>query len=132
MNAKPRPWLAWLLPLLVSGGMALGSLVGMAFGSAAMSQEGSVGDAAGAVGALMVLLCLAVGLVMSLLTVIVAKLLRRPAPGHLLLRLVLSLAAGGLLGILGPGSRGIAVMAAWALLLGVPVLVSLSWRPQEP
>jgi len=68
-----------------------------------------------------------VGFVMATLTIIVAKVLRRDAPDRFALRLVLSILGGGVIGALAPHSGNLATAAAWALLLGVPVLLSWSW-----
>ncbi|MBL0210108.1 MAG: hypothetical protein IPQ13_04205 [Holophagaceae bacterium] len=128
MNPKMRSWLAWLLPFLVGGGLALGALIGWSLGSEAARQEGPAGDMAGAAGALMVVICLLAGFVVSVLTLILAKILRRGSPTRLLLRLALSLAAGGILGLLGTHPGGLAATAAWILLLSAPALLSWSWR----
>jgi hypothetical protein len=126
-----RSRLAWLLPFGIGGGMACGALLGWSFRSAALLLDGVSGHGAGALGALLVLLCLGIGSALSLVTVVVAKLCHRSAPGFLLIRLALGIAGGGLLGILGPGSRGAAVWASWTLLLGLPVLLSWSRRPRK-
>lgn len=108
--------------------MAFGALLGLAIGSDAARQEGPAGDMAGAAGALVVVICVLAGFAVSLLTIILAKILRRASPGRLLLRFVLSLAGGGILGMLGSNPGGVAIAAAWILLLSVPALLSWSWR----
>ena len=109
-DAPPRPGgvvsqtrrsgIAWLLPFLVSGGMAFGALIGLTIVSGAIRQEGPAGDRAGAAGALMIVICIVVGFVMATLTVIVAKLLRRGPPDRIARRLGLSLLGGGVIGAL--------------------------------
>lgn len=131
MDAKGRSRLAWLLPFLVSGGMAFGTLLGMAWRSDAASQSGPAGDMAGAAEALVVVICLLTGGILSLLTVILAKVLHHRPPQRLLLRLGLSLAGGGLIGMLAPNSRGMTTVATWGLLTGVPILLSWSGRTAE-
>jgi hypothetical protein len=123
-----RSWLVRLLPFLISGGMAFGALIGMTSVSDAARQEGPAGDMAGAAGALMVAICIAVGFVMATLTIIVAKVLRRGAPDRIALRLGLSIVGGGVIGALGSNSGNAATAVAWLLLLGTPVLLSWSWR----
>ena len=70
MGSNIRSWLVWLIPFFVSLGMALGGLIGMSNISDAAMQEGPSGDIAGAAGALMIVIFLAVGLVMAALTII--------------------------------------------------------------
>lgn len=130
MSASPRAWPAWLLPPLIGGAMAAGSIVGLSFISDAAGREGPSGDAAGAAGALMIVICFATGFVLSTLTIVAAKLLRRDAPGHIVVRLILSLAVGGAVGSVGMNSGTLATSAAWVLLLAGPVL--LSWSGANP
>lgn len=108
--------------------MAFGALIGMTSVSDAARQEGPAGDMAGAAGALMVAICIAVGFVMATLTIMVAKVLRRGAPDRIALRLGLSIVGGGVIGALGSNSGNAATAVAWLLLLGTPVLLSWSWR----
>jgi hypothetical protein len=61
MDSNIRSWLAWLLPFLVSGGMALGAFIGMTSILGAARQEGPAGDMAGAAGALMIVICIVAG-----------------------------------------------------------------------
>jgi hypothetical protein len=127
-----RSWLAWLLPFLVSAGMAFGVLIGMTSLSDAARQEGPAGDMAGAAGALMVSISIAVGFVMAMLTIIVAKVLRRSAPSRISLRLGLSIVGGGIIGALGTNTGEVTTALAWLLLLGTPVLLTWSWHPESP
>lgn len=131
MDAKGRSRLAWLLPFLVSGGMAIGALFGLTWSSDAASQPGPAGDMAGAAGALMVVICVLAGVVLSLLTVILTKSLRHRPPEHLPLRFALSLAGGGLIGALASASGSLATVVVWTLLIGVPILLSWSGPAAE-
>ncbi len=128
MSPNLRSWLAWLLPFLISGGMAFGALIGMTSVSDAARQDGPAGDMAGAAGALMVVICVGGGFVMAMLTVIVAKLRRRGAVERIALRFGLSIVGGGVIGALAPNPAPVAISLAWLLLLGMPVLLSWSWR----
>ena len=128
MSSNMRSWLAWLLPFLVSAGMALGAFVGMTSLSDAARQEGPAGDMAGAAGALMVVICIVVGFVTAMLTIIVAKVLRRSAPVRIPLRLGLSVVSGGIIGALGTNTGAVITVLAWLLLLGTPVLLAWSWH----
>ncbi|MFC1580153.1 hypothetical protein ACFL4N_04510 [Thermodesulfobacteriota bacterium] len=130
MSPNTRSWLAWFLPFLVSGGMAFGSLIGMTSLSDAARQDGPAGDMAGAAGALMVVICIAVGFVMAALTIIVAKVLRRSAPDRIALRLGLSIVGGGIIGVLGSNAGVVATAGAWLLLLGTPVLLAWPWHAE--
>jgi len=123
-----RSRLVWLLPFLVSGGMAFGALIGMTSASDVARQEGPAGDMAGAAGALLLLICMVVGFVMATLTVIVTKVLRRSAPDRIALRLGLSIVGGGIIGALGSSAGNVRTAVAWLLLLGLPVLLVCSWR----
>jgi len=126
-SSSLRSSFAWLLPFLVSGGMALGALIGMTSVSDATRQEGPAGDIAGAAGALMVVICIVVGFIMATLTIIVAKALRYASPDRIALRLGLSIVGGGIIGALGSNGGDVTTAVAWLLLLGVPVLLSWSW-----
>ena len=108
--------------------MAFGALIGMTSVSDAALQEGPAGDTAGAAGALMFVICIVVGFVMTTLTIIVAKVLRRGAPDRIALRLGLSVVGGGVIGALGANTGSAATGLAWLLLLAVPVLLSWLWR----
>jgi len=125
MSSKARSWLVWFVPFLVSGGMAAGALIGMVSASDAMSQDGAAGDMAGAAGALMIMICLMVGFIMTTLTLIVAKLMRRGAPDRIALRVGLSVVGGGIIGALGSNPATVTTAAAWLLLVAVPVM--LAW-----
>ncbi|MEP7308010.1 MAG: hypothetical protein ABJA98_21105 [Acidobacteriota bacterium] len=126
-----RVVLQWLLPFFVSGGMASGALMGLAIVSDAAFRDGTAGDLAGALGALMVVMCLLVGFLAAVLTSIVRHVLKRPPPGRILWRLALSIAGGILIGAAGSGSvlRSSALM--WIPLLSVPTLACWSWRRAE-
>ena len=111
---------------LVSGGMALGALMGMPGVLDAARQEGPAGDMAGAAGALMVVICIVAGFVMPMLTIIVTKVLRRGASDRMALRLGLSVVGGGIIGALGAYVQDVNTAVTWVLLLGGPVLVAWS------
>jgi hypothetical protein len=128
VSQNRRSWIAWLLPFLVSGGMALGALIGLTIVSDAARQEGPAGDRAGAAGALAIVTCIVVGFVMATLTVIVAELLRRGAPDRIGRRLGLSVLGGGIIGALASSTSMVATAVAWLLLLGVPVRLAWSSR----
>jgi hypothetical protein len=126
-----RSALHWLLPVFVGGGMALGALIGLAIVSDAAFRDGTAGDLAGALGALMVVMCLLVGFAAAAPTSIVRHVLKRPPPGRLLWRFALSIAGGILIGAAGSGSvlRSSALM--WIPLLSVPTLACWSRRRAE-
>ena len=130
MSSNTWSWRSWLLPFVVSGGMALGAFIGLNCVSDAPRQEGPSGDMAGAAEALMVAICILVGFVMPTLTLVVSRVLRRAGPRHLAIRLGLSIVSGGVVGAVSWQSRSGPLMAAiaWVLLLGAPVLLSWSWR----
>lgn len=121
-----RLWIAWIMPFLVSGGMGLGALLGLTSFSNAILKEGPAGDISGAAGALAVLLCVTVGFAVSILTVIVAKVRHCGVPKLILLRTGFSIAGGCVIGLLAMNSTTMATVAAWLLLLGLPVLLSWS------
>jgi hypothetical protein len=123
MSSNIRSWLVWLIPFLVSGGMAFGGLIGMISISDAALQKGPAGDMAGAAGALMVVICIMVGFVMATLTIIVAKVLRRSPPDRIALRLGLSIVGGGIIGALAVYADEVTTAAAWFLLIGGPILL---------
>ena len=128
MSPHTRSWLVWLLPFVISGGMALGALVGMTSVSSAALQEGPAGDMAGAAGALMIAVCILAGFVMATLATVVATVLGRDAPHHVALRFALSVVAGGAVGALGSNPGDVATGLTWVLLLGAPVLLTWSSR----
>ena len=130
MSSNTRSWFVWFFPFLVSGGMAIGALIGMISLSDAARQEGPAGDIAGAAGALMVVICIVVGFVMSTLTIIAAKVLRRSAPDRIVLRLGLSIVGGGIIGVLGSNAGIVTTAGAWLLLLGAPVLLAWPWSSE--
>ncbi|MEQ1907493.1 MAG: hypothetical protein ABMA15_01635 [Vicinamibacterales bacterium] len=118
----------WILPLLIGIGMAIGALLGMALTSDAALQEGPAGDLAGAFGALTVMMCLLVGLLVSTVTLAVRALLKRPAPRRLLARLAVSIAGGMLIGALGSTSLLRDTLLPWLPLLVVPAVTCWPWR----
>ena len=126
VSSNMRSWLVWLIPFLVSGAMALGVLIGMSGVSDAARQEGPSGDMAGAAGALMVVICIVAGFVMPMLTIIVAKVLRRGAPDRIALRLGLSAVGGGIIGGLVAYVQAGNTALAWVLLIGGPILLAWS------
>ncbi|MBN2370740.1 MAG: hypothetical protein JXO72_09640 [Vicinamibacteria bacterium] len=111
--------------------MACGAAIGMTSMSDAARQAGPRGDMAGAALALMVVICVGVGFPTSMLTLVVAKVLRRPAPNRLLSRLGLSIVGGSVIGAVGSNSGGMTTAVAWLLLLGVPVVLSWPWRAKN-
>jgi len=139
VSSNMRSGLVWLIPFFVSGGMAFGAFIGMCSISDAALQEGQAGDMAGAVGALVVVICIVVGFVMATLTIIVAKVLRRGAPDRIALRLGLSIVGAGIIGMgagivgiggdiigaLGLNAEDVNKLVFWLLLIGGPVL--LAW-----
>ena len=127
MSIDLRPWLVWLLPFLVSGGMVFGALIGMSSFSDTVTQEGPAGDIAGAAGALMVVICLVSGFSISTLTVIITKVLHRRAPGRIGLRFGLSIIGGVIIGVFGLNAGHMLTVVVWLLLLGLPVLLSWPW-----
>ena len=131
MSLNLRPWLVWLFPFLVSGGMAIGALIGMNSVSDTVTQEGPSGDIAGAAGALMVVICLVAGFAMATLTVIATKVLNRRAPNRIGLRFGLSIVGGGIIGVIGIDAGYMSTVVVWFLLLGLPVLLSWSWHVKE-
>lgn len=135
MSPRDAVWasrLAWLLPFLVSPTLAAGALVGLSSTSDAARQEGPAGDVAGAAGALLVVLCILLGFAVSLATVVLAKLLRRGAPGRLGLRFLAALLGGAVVGALSASPWAGATPSAWALLVGVPAAASWTWRGADP
>ena len=130
MDAKNKnsSWLAWTLPFLVSGGLGLGALIGLSFFSDTIQKEGAAGDLAGAAGALLVLICVVMGFVMALITVIVAKLKRHKVWNFYILRFSLSIAGGVIVGAIGPKGGGISGAIVWLLLFSLPVFISWPWQ----
>ncbi len=104
--------------------MAFGALIGMSWVWEAVTQAGADGDMAGAAGALMVIICIVTGFVMSTVTVIVAKVLHRGVPDRIALRLGLSIVGGGIIGALGAAVQE-STIVVWLLLIVGPVL--LAW-----
>ena len=123
-----RSKLDWILPFILSGGMAFGSLIGMTGVSDLASDKGSAGDLAGAAGALMILICSGTGFVMAMLTVIAGKLFHRGEPQRFALRFGVSILGGGVIGILGWKNTAVSTISAWFLLLVLPVLLVWFWR----
>lgn len=121
----------WILPLLIGIGMAVGALLGMAVTSDAAFKDGPAGDLAGAFGALTVVMCLLVGLVVSMATSIARALLKRPVPRHMLARLAMSVAGGTLVGALGSTALLRDTLLPWLPLLAVPAVASLPWGPRH-
>jgi hypothetical protein len=115
--------LVWFFPFLVSGLMAFGALIGMSIFSDAVRQEGPAGDLAGAAGALIAIICVVTGFIMTTLTLIVNKLLRRDPPDQIAFRLGLSIVGGVIIGALGSTPGKVPTIIAWLLLLILPVLL---------
>jgi hypothetical protein len=105
--------------------MAFGALIGPSSYSNAMTGRGPAGDIAGAAAALMVAICIVVGFVMATFTIIVAKVLHRSVPDHIILRFGLSIVGGGITGALVAYVQGASTVIAWILLIGGPIL--LAW-----
>lgn len=125
---KRFSWSAWLLPFLVSGGLALGALIGLIIFNDTMQQEGAAGDLAGAAGALMVLICVIMGFVMALITVIVARVTRHKTWTLFFLRFGLSIAGGIVVGAIGSNDGEISGIIALLLLSSLPVFISWPWQ----
>jgi hypothetical protein len=128
MNSNMRSRLDWLLPFILSGGMALGSLIGITSVFDLVSTNDPAGDIAGAAGALMLLICSIAGFIMAMLTVILAKLLHHGEPERVTLRFVVSILGGIVISILGSINTKISTIIAWSLLLVLPVLLAWFWR----
>ena len=128
MNTNMRPGLAWFIPFLVSGGMAFGAFIGMTSLLDVARQEGPAGDIAGAAGALMIIICIVTGFVMAMLTIIVAKVLRRHTFDRIALRFGLSIVGGGIIGAIGTNEGDMATAAGWLLLIGLPILLAWPWQ----
>jgi len=124
MNSNIRSWLVWIIPFFVSCGMAFGALIVPSSFSDAAMQKGPSGDIAGAAGALMVVICIVVGFIMSMFTIIVARVLHRGVPDQITLRLGLSIVGGGIIGALGAYVQDGSTAVAWLLLIGGPILVA--------
>ena len=60
-----------------------------------------------------------------------AKVLRRRAPGSVLVRLGLGIVGGGIIGALGMSGRSVSPVVTWLLLIGVPAVLSWSWLSRE-
>jgi hypothetical protein len=110
--------------------MAFGAFIGMTSLFDVARQEGPAGDIAGAAGALMIIICIVAGFVMAMLTVIVAKVLRRRIFNRIALRFGLSIVGGGIIGALGSNNGNVATAAAWLLLIGLPILLAWPWQAQ--
>lgn len=120
--------LAWILPFFVSGGMGLGAFLGLSFFGDMMHREGPEGDLAGAAGALLILICVSMGFLLALTTVVIAKVRGRKGWDRFLLRFCLSMTGGLVEGIIGINGGGLSTALAWLLLLSLPVVVSWPWQ----
>ena len=96
--------------------------------SDAARQKGQAGDMAGAAGALMLLICIVAGFVMTTLTLIVTKLLHRDQPDQILLRLGMSIVGGGIIGALSSNSVEVSTLTTWLILLCLPTQLVWPWR----
>jgi hypothetical protein len=65
---------------------------------------------------------------MAMLTIIVAKVLRRSTFDRIALRFGLSVVGGGIIGALGSNGGDVATAAAWLLLIGLPILLAWPWK----
>lgn len=124
MVSKIRSWLIWLIPFFVSGGMAFGVLISPNSFSNAVLKEGATGDIAGAALALMVVICIIVGFVISAFTIIVARVLHRNVSDRIILRFGLSIIGGYIIGAL--VSRVPNTAVNWLLLICGPILITWS------
>jgi hypothetical protein len=119
---------SWLFPVVISGGMGLGALIGVTGFSNAIGQSGPAGDAAGAVGVLIIGVCLVAGFTMAILTLIVMKIKGCEPKQRLLTGMVLSILGGVIIGGLGSTGGGMATTTSWVILILLPVLLTWSWR----
>jgi hypothetical protein len=103
--------------------MAFGALIGLSSFSNAVMKEGPAGDIAGAAGALTVVICIVMGFVMALFSVIVARMLHRSVLDRIALRFGLSIVGGGITGALVVYVQNMNTLIAWLLLIGGPILL---------
>ena len=125
MSSKIRSWLVWLIPFIVSFGMAFGALICPSSISDAAMQEGPAGDVAGAAGALVVVINLLTGFTIATFAIIVVKLSRRSPPNRIVLRLGLSFVGAVIIGALAVYAEEVSTPAAWLIVLCGPAL--LAW-----
>jgi hypothetical protein len=122
----------WFLPFLLSAAVGLGALLGLALFTDGWSQEGPSGDAAGAAGALFLVLSVGVSFVSASLMTMVAGLARRGVPTLLLVRLGSGVVAGVVIGALAPNQGATAAVVMWIGLLGVPAVLCWPWWRTAP
>lgn len=121
-----RSWFAWALPILMSPGLAFGSLLGLSlFGN--MPQQDAVSDLAGAGGALLVLIAGTMGFSLSFITVVTAKIRRQKTWDHFILRIVLCIAGGVIVGALGMKDGTMPITITWLFLFITPIICSWPW-----
>jgi hypothetical protein len=131
------PWRRWLLPFLISFGMATGAWIGSICVVASRVDETGHDGVANSIGygpilLIVLIACIVVGFSVSMFTAVLTKLLGRPAPGSIGARFMLSIVVGSAVGASGLGGRyvplGVGELLTWltyGLLLIAPVL--LSW-----
>lgn len=120
-----RPWLVWLLPVQIGAGMATGATFGLSLATDKLSQAGPAGDAAAAVGVLMIGVTFLVGTTLAGLSVILQRLRSSRPIDRFSGRFALSLAGGA-----GVGGLSVLEGVPWsflglALQVGLPILLSL-------
>lgn len=128
MDPVARSSLDAVLPMLIGGFMAAGSLVGFAAASPTLLQEGPSGDMAGAAGALTMILAGGAGVVSSAIGTVVARARGRGVPQRVVLRCGLSLLNGVAVGAIASAQSDVAQAMVWLLLLGAPVAIAWCWR----
>lgn len=119
--------LAWLLPLLLAGGVSCGASIGFTLAAGDALERDPVGSLLAALS----LLSMAGAFTASIVSVVVAKALRRSPPQRLGQRVLAGVLLGTLLGVLAwRGSDGSGSGVDLFLLLMVPAALSWSWSPR--
>lgn len=127
-----RSFLVWSLPFLVSGGMALGALIGINLFWGVTSQEAAASDMQGAAGALMVLISIVAGFTVSMPTVIIVKVFLRRTFDRYFLRLGMSVLGGIFISAMGISEKEFMVVLTWFLLISFPIVCSCPWPLKLP
>ena len=70
----------WALPFVLSIAVGFGSTVGFSFSSPELFDPGTRGDMTGAIGVVVLMLSASISLVVSAVTIVVARLRRRGVP----------------------------------------------------
>lgn len=128
MDARARSSFDVALPFAIGACMAAGSLFAFTAASPDLLSEGGAGDMAGAAGAITMILAGGCGFVASGCATAVARGLGRGAPRALLLRGVLAVVAGGVVGASGTVRSETMDWLAWFCLLVAPALIAWFWR----